>query len=98
MSVLADIVGIFYKECCFEQLIKKILLTSPLYSEIYEKVWTWNEFPYNENKHDYGIDLVAKVHGTDEYHAIQCKFYKEVLLRLEKKYRKILLSIMSTLQ
>lgn len=44
----------------FEQLIKKILLTSPLYSEIYEKVWTWNEFPYNENKHDYGIDLVAK--------------------------------------
>ena len=39
--------------------------------------WTWNEFPYNENKHDYGIDLVAKVHGTDEYHAIQCKFYKE---------------------
>ena len=61
----------------FEQLIKKILLTSPLYSEIYEKIWTWNEFPYNENKHDYGIDLVAKVHGTDEYHAIQCKFYKE---------------------
>ena len=61
----------------FEQLIKKFLLISPLYSELYEKVWNWNEFPYNENRHDYGIDLVAKVRGLDEYHAIQCKFYKE---------------------
>lgn len=61
----------------FEQLMKKFLLTSPLYSELYEKVWTWNEFPYNGNKHDYGIDLVAKVRGVTEYHAIQCKFYKE---------------------
>src|SRR5690606_14546298 len=26
---------------------------------------------------DTGIDLVAKTHGTDEYHAIQCKCYAE---------------------
>ncbi len=61
----------------FEQLIKKFLLTSPLYSQLYENVWMWNEFPYNGDKHDYGIDLVAKMRGLDEYHAIQCKFYKE---------------------
>lgn len=61
----------------FEQLIKKFLLISPLYSQLYENVWMWNEFPYNGDKHDYGIDLVAKIRGLDEYHAIQCKFYKE---------------------
>ncbi len=61
----------------FEQLIKKFFLVSPLYSQLYENVWMWNEFPYNGNKHDYGIDLVAKMRGIDEYHAIQCKFYKE---------------------
>lgn len=61
----------------FEQLIKKFFIVSPLYSQLYENVWIWNEFPYNGNKHDYGIDLVAKMRGIDEYHAIQCKFYKE---------------------
>ncbi len=25
---------------------------------------------------DTGIDLVAKTHGTEEYHAIQCKCYQ----------------------
>lgn len=39
----------------FEQLIKKFFLVSPLYSQLYENVWLWNEFPYNGNKHDYGI-------------------------------------------
>ena len=59
----------------FEHLMKKFFLTSPLYEDVYESVWTWNEFPYNGGKHDFGIDLVAKVRGVDEYHAIQCKFY-----------------------
>lgn len=36
----------------FEQLIKKFFLVSPLYSQLYENVWLWNEFPYNGNKHD----------------------------------------------
>ena len=61
----------------FEKLIKQFLLTDRLYSEQYEKVWMWVDFPYNGGKHDSGIDLVAKRHGTDDYCAIQCKFYDE---------------------
>ena len=54
--------------------MKKYFLTSPLYSEIFEEVWLWSEFPY-ANTHDIGIDLVAKVRDKDEFYAIQCKFY-----------------------
>ena len=61
----------------FEKLIKQFLLTDRLYSEQYETVWMWVDFPYNGGKHDSGIDLVAKRYGTDEYCAIQCKFYDE---------------------
>lgn len=58
----------------FERLIKKYLSISPLYSEIYDEIWLWSEFPY-KNTNDIGIDLVAKRKGCDEYTAIQCKFY-----------------------
>ncbi len=61
----------------FERLIKQFLLTDRLYSEQYETVWMWADFPYNGGKHDSGIDLVAKRHGAEEYCAIQCKFYDE---------------------
>lgn len=60
----------------FELLMQKYFLTSPLYSEIYEQVWLWSEFPY-ANTHDIGIDLVAKLRDRDEFSAIQCKFYDE---------------------
>lgn len=60
----------------FERLMKKYFLTSPLYSEIYEEVWLWSEFPY-ASTHDIGIDLVAKLRDKDEFCAIQCKFYDE---------------------
>ena len=60
----------------FELLMKKYFLTSPLYSEIYDQVWLWSEFPY-ANTHDIGIDLVAKLRDKDEFCAIQCKFYDE---------------------
>lgn len=60
----------------FEKLMKKYFLTSPPYSEIYEEVWLWSEFPY-ANTHDIGIDLVAKLKDVDEFCAIQCKFYDE---------------------
>ena len=61
----------------FEVLMKKFFMTSPLYSELFSNVWLWNEFPYNGGKHDFGIDLVAKMNGIDDYCAIQCKFYSE---------------------
>lgn len=60
----------------FELLMQKYFLTCPLYSEIYEQVWRWSEFPY-VNTHDIGIDLVAKLRDKDEFCAIQCKFYDE---------------------
>lgn len=59
----------------FENLMKQFLLTDRLYSELYDTVWLWGEFPYNAGKHDTGIDLVAKRKGLQEYCAIQCKFY-----------------------
>lgn len=61
----------------FELLMKKYFMTSPLYSEMFEIVWMWPEFPYNGGKHDTGIDIVAKKKNCDEYSAIQCKFYSE---------------------
>lgn len=60
----------------FEMLMQKYFITSPLYSEIYEQVWLWKEFPYSDT-HDIGIDLVAKLRDRDEYCAVQCKFYDE---------------------
>ena len=57
--------------------MKRFFKTSPLYTEIFEEVWLWNEFPYNGGVHDFGIDLVAKKKDFDEYCAIQCKFYDE---------------------
>ena len=55
--------------------MKAFLKTDRLYTEQYESVWLWSEFPYNGGKHDYGIDLVAKRHGQNVFCAIQCKFY-----------------------
>lgn len=60
----------------FEILMQKVFQTSHLYSELYEQVWLWNEFPYADTN-DIGIDLVAKKTDSDEYTAIQCKFYDE---------------------
>ena len=60
----------------FEILMQAYFLTSSLYSEIYEQVWLWHEFPYSDT-HDVGIDLVAKLRDKDEFCAIQCKFYDE---------------------
>ena len=60
----------------FEMIIKKILLTCPIYAALYDQVWLWSDFPY-ANTHDIGIDLVAKRKEKEEFCAIQCKFYDE---------------------
>ncbi len=61
----------------FERLVKQYLIVCPPYSEMYEEVWLWADFPYNNNVHDTGIDIVAKKKNCDEYVAVQCKFYEE---------------------
>lgn len=80
-QLLLDLKGVSHNKTqqgtFFELLMKKYFLTCPLYSEIFESVWLWSEFPYNGGKHDTGIDLVAKKKDFEEYVAIQCKFYDE---------------------
>ncbi len=60
----------------FEKFTKKYLTISPVYKEIYEKVWLWQDFPYKDGA-DTGIDLVAKHKYEDKYTAIQCKFFEK---------------------
>lgn len=58
----------------FERLIADYLRLDPIYSERFEDVWLWPEWP-DRSGHDIGIDLVARERRTGEYCAIQCKFY-----------------------
>lgn len=63
----------------FEELMLTYLRTEATYSDLYSDVWTYAVWARNQglDGHDAGIDLVAKTRGTDEFHAIQCKFYAE---------------------
>ncbi|MBN1150777.1 DEAD/DEAH box helicase [candidate division WOR-3 bacterium] len=62
----------------FERLMKAYLQTDPIYSNLFTKIWLWNEFPYRKDfgGNDTGIDLVAKTSEND-YWAIQCKCFQE---------------------
>ena len=63
----------------FEDLIVLYLKYEPSYQDLYSNVWTYSDWADSQNltKRDTGIDLVAQTHGTNEFHAIQCKFYAE---------------------
>ena len=63
----------------FEDLIVLYLKNEPSYQDLYSNVWTYSEWADIQGliKRDAGIDLVAQTHGTNEFHAIQCKFYAE---------------------
>lgn len=63
----------------FEELIIQYLKNEASYQDLYSDVWTYSEWASLQHldKRDTGIDLVAKTQGTDEFHAIQCKFYAE---------------------
>lgn len=85
MSALQNLLNQFHqsahsereKGTYFEELIILYLKTEPSYQDLYSDVWMYSEWAAQQNldKRDTGIDLVAKTRGTDEYHAIQCKFY-----------------------
>lgn len=63
----------------FEELICTYLRNEATYRDLYEQIWTYAEWA-KENElsgKDAGIDLVARVQGSGEYHAIQCKLYAE---------------------
>lgn len=61
----------------FEELIVAYLRNEATYRDLYSDVWTYAEWAATrgEDGRDVGIDLVAKTADTDEFHAIQCKFY-----------------------
>ena len=69
----------------FEELIVKYLKNEASYKDLYSDVWTYADWAnlHGLDKRDTGIDLVAKTQGTDEFHAIQCKFYDD-LYRVQK--------------
>lgn len=63
----------------FELLTLQYLKNETIYKDLYSNVWTYSDWAELQGlpKNDAGIDLVAKTRGTDEFHAIQCKFYAE---------------------
>lgn len=85
MSALHDLLDTFRKAAVterekgtyFEELIVCYLRNEASYRDLYSDVWTYAEWADLQglDKRDTGIDLVAKTAGTDEFHAIQCKFF-----------------------
>ena len=63
----------------FEDLICCYLRNEATYRDLYQKVWSYADWARVQglDARDTGIDLVAQVQGTGEFHAIQCKFYAE---------------------
>lgn len=61
----------------FEELIRTYLRNEPVYRDLYSKVWLYADWAVEQglDARDTGIDLVAQTAGTNEFHAIQCKFY-----------------------
>jgi len=87
MSALQDLLNTYRKTAqterekgtYFEELIRVYLRHEPTYRDLYSDVWTWSDWAKLQgiDARDTGIDLVAKTHGTEEFHAIQCKLYAE---------------------
>ncbi len=63
----------------FEELICLYLRNEPTYADLYSDVWMLADVPpeFGISAKDTGIDLVARMRGTGEFHAIQCKFHAE---------------------
>lgn len=60
----------------FEDFCEAFLRIDPVWSERFEAVWSWQDWPDRIMGHpDMGIDLVARERGTNDLVAIQCKFY-----------------------
>ena len=85
MSALASLLSSFRaaavtereKGTYFEELTLAYLMNEPTYQDLYSNVWTYAEWAKRQglDAKDSGIDLVAKTAGTDEFHAVQCKFF-----------------------
>ncbi|QKE37994.1 MAG: type ISP restriction/modification enzyme [Ferrovum myxofaciens] len=94
MSALSSLLDAYHqiaqtqreKGTYFEDLILCYLKNEPKYRDLYESAWTYSDWARLQgiNAQDAGIDLVAEVRGTGEFHAIQCKLYApDYVLRKE---------------
>jgi predicted helicase len=63
----------------FEELIRAYFRHEATYADLYSKVWMYSDWAKEAgvDARDTGIDLVAQTRGTNDLHAIQCKFYDE---------------------
>jgi len=59
----------------FERLMVRFFQTDREWSQRFDAVWTWMDWPERPAQADLGIDLVARDRETSGYVAIQCKFY-----------------------
>jgi predicted helicase len=61
----------------FEELIRTYFRYEASFADLYSDVWLFADWAkaHGFSAKDTGIDLVAKTHGTEEFHAIQCKCY-----------------------
>ena len=59
----------------FELLVKAFLEQDKAQAARFDKVWLWSDWPGNQNRHDTGIDIVAREGETGDLVAIQCKFF-----------------------
>ena len=50
------------KGTSLERLVRQFLLTDPRYTERFDNVWMWCDWPDRDARPDRGIDLVAREH------------------------------------
>ena len=60
----------------FERLIESFLKTDPIYSDRFEDVWMWDDYPDRGGRSDFGVDLVAR-ERDGSLCAVQCKFFND---------------------
>jgi predicted helicase len=68
------------KGAYFENLVKAYFENDDVQSHLYDKVWHYSDWVAEKkddsSRQDRGIDLIARLAGTeDQFCAIQCKFY-----------------------
>lgn len=64
------------KGALFERLIKRFFEVDPIYSQQFNRIWLWYEWPGRNGAGDGGVDLVAE-RADGGLCAIQCKFYDD---------------------
>ena len=64
------------KGALFERLIKRFFEVDPIYSQQFDRIWLWYEWPGRDGAGDGGVDLVAE-RADGGLCAIQCKFYDD---------------------